>query len=222
MQSKARRLLPTCTKPLHRKPASPANAVMMRRMLREWIEHLREIEIEWQPVSRAALIAWSVFYLLVLWSIARAPLNPFFDVFWVPIHEGGHVLFGWFGEWLGVAGGTLLPLLAAGGLLAHFALRGHTTGAAFCAFFLFENLIGVSIYMADARAIALDYVSIGGGDGGDMIHDWQYMFLKFGVLQHDTKIAAAVRGISWLGMLAAVAWLAWMHHKTKDQPMNWE
>jgi hypothetical protein len=186
-------------------------------MIREWLEAWQEHEIEWQAVSRVALAAWCVFYALVLWSVARARLTPFFDVFWVPIHEGGHVLFGWFGEWMGVAGGTLLPLLAAGGLLIHFAWRGHTTGTAFCAFFLFENLIGVSVYMADARAIALDYVSIGGADGDDAIHDWQYMFTRFGVLHLDTTIAAAVRAASWLGMLASVAWLVWMHFKTRDR-----
>lgn len=189
-------------------------------MVGQWLDALRDIEIEWKPVSRAALIGWCIFYLTILASIARAPLWPFFDVFWVPVHEGGHALFGWIGETPGVAGGTLLPLLAAGGLLAHFALRGHTTGTAFCAFFLFENLAGVSIYMADARAVALDYVTL--GDGVNFIHDWQFMLSKLGVLQHDTKIAAVVRAISWLGMLATVAWLAWMHFKTKDRVKKWE
>jgi hypothetical protein len=39
------------------------------------------------------------------------------------------------------------------------------------------------------------------------------MFSQMGVLEYDTKIAAVVRTIGWLGMIAVVVWLWW---RTKD------
>ncbi len=47
------------------------------------------------------------------------------------------------------------------------------------------------------------------GDSDDVIHDWNYLFGKFGVLDHDTQIAQVVRVIGWIGMLATVAWMIW-------------
>jgi hypothetical protein len=40
-------------------------------------------------------------------------------------------------------------------------------------------------------------------------HDWFTMFSQMGVLEYDTKIAAVVRAIGWLGMVAVVVWLWW-------------
>jgi len=42
-----------------------------------------------------------------------------------------------------------------------------------------------------------------------VIHDWNYLFGKFGVLEHDTQIAQIVRVIGWIGMLGTVAWMIW-------------
>src|SRR5258708_14668918 len=82
---------------------------------------MRLPEIEWQPVSRAQLLGWTVFYALLLLYLA---LNwgqlTLLDNVHLPIHEGGHLLFGWMGETLGLWGGALpqllVPSLLAGGL----------------------------------------------------------------------------------------------------------
>ena len=58
--------------------------------------------------------------------------------------------------------------------------------------------------MADARRSALPLV-------GSDESDWTILFTHWGVLARDTTIAAIVRGVGWMGMIAAVAWLAWMH-----------
>jgi hypothetical protein len=56
--------------------------------------------------------------------------------------------------------------------------------------------------MADARKLELPLV--GGGD-----HDWNTIFSRWGLLQCDTRIAAAVKIIGWMGIAAACAWVAW-------------
>ena len=47
------------------------------------------------------------------------------------------------------------------------------------------------------------------GDGDYVIYDWNYLFSKVGLLQHDIQIATAVRFIGWLGMLCVAGWLIW-------------
>jgi hypothetical protein len=61
--------------------------------------------------------------------------------------------------------------------------------------------------MADARAQELPLLTV--GSGNDVIHDWNYLFGKLGVLAHDTQIASAMRVIGWLGMFGIVAWFVW-------------
>jgi hypothetical protein len=74
-------------------------------------------------------------------------------------------------------------------------------------FFFFEQFLPIATYMADARVEGLPLLSI--GDGDYVIHDWNYLFSKMGLSQHDIQIAATVRFIGWLGMLCVAGWLMW-------------
>ena len=69
--------------------------------------------------------------------------------------------------------------------------------------------------MADARAQELPLLTV--GDGDYVIHDWAYLFGKFGVLEHDTQIAHAVRVIGWIGMIATLAWMIWRSLQAKPR-----
>lgn len=161
----------------------------------------------WQPLSLASAIGWQAFYVLFLIYALRS--NSGFlliDNANLVVHEAGHLLFGWFGETIGIYGGTLLQLLVPFALAASFAWRRHTAGTAFCAFFFFENFLYVATYMADARAQELPLVSV---DGEAADHDWARIFSGLGLLQHDIQIATVVRVIGWAGMLCVVGWLAW-------------
>jgi hypothetical protein len=165
-------------------------------------------ERKWESPSRPAAIAWLAFYFLFLLYAFRSRQDFLLvDNVNLIVHEAGHLLFGWFGETLGVAGGTLLQLVVPAALAASFAYRKHAAGTAFCCFFLFENFLYLATYMADARALDLPLVSVGGGETID--HDWAAMFSALGLLERDTQIAAFVRAIGWLGMLATVGWLGW-------------
>ena len=69
-----------------------------------WIERLpvlEELEQPWEPVPRAALVAWIIFYALFLYQRARGTgLLLLMDGVFVPIHEGGHLLFRLGGEFV--------------------------------------------------------------------------------------------------------------------------
>jgi hypothetical protein len=177
--------------------------------LTERFPFLAPLEEDWQPVARWALMGWVFFYLLFLYQAYRhhGPLL-MIDVVFLPIHEGGHLLFRFFGgQWIDVAAGTGMQLFVPFALAVYFAFKRQISGTAFCAFFFFEQFLPIATYMADARAQVLQLVTV--GDSDYVIHDWNYLFSSVGLLNHDTQIAAVVRAIGWLGMCAVVGWLIW-------------
>jgi hypothetical protein len=180
----------------------------------DW-EFLAPLREEWQPVAKPARIGWVAFYVIfLLYALTERSGFLLIDYVFVPIHEGGHLLFSYFGHTLMVAGGTLLQLGVPLMLAVYFAFQRQATGVAFSAFFLFENFLNVATYMADSRRMELQYVTVGDPDFAE--HDWAAMFTQMGVLQYDTKIAAVVRAIGWLGMIAVVIWL-WQRTQPSTQ-----
>jgi hypothetical protein len=161
----------------------------------------------WQPLSRPAVIGWLLFYAaFLLYAATNDTGFLLIDNVNLVVHEGGHLLFGWFGATLGLWGGTLLQWLAPALLATYFIAQRQIAGACFCLVMLFENFLYTATYMADARVQVLDLVSVGESDSP---HDWFNIFSSLGVLQHDTQIAAVVRTLGWLGMIATVVWLGW-------------
>src|ERR1700760_2175398 len=141
-------------------------------------------EIEWQPVSRAQFVGWTIFYVLLLFYLtANWGQMTLLDNIHLPIHEGGHLLFGWLGETLGLWGGTLLQLLVPALLVVTFAVRRELPGTTFCAFAFFHSLTGVATYMADALRLERP-LGPGGGLGDEVEHDWVRIFSSQGVLPH--------------------------------------
>jgi len=187
------------------------------RLPESWTERLpflEPLENDWEPVHRAALGIACAFYFLFLYQAARGTgVMLMIDLVFIPIHEGGHLLFRFFGEFLAVAGGTILQLAVPLMLAAFFIFHRQILGTTFCVFFFFEQFLPVATYMADARAQELPLLTV--GDGDYVIHDWAYLFGKFGVLDHDTQIARFVRVVGWLGMIATVAWMIWRSLRSK-------
>src|SRR5215813_9580905 len=173
--------------------------------------------IEWQPVGRVAFIAWSIFYALLLSFLA---LNfhelTLLDNAHLPIHEGGHLLFGYLGETLGLWGGTIFQLRVPAALAVSFAVRREVPGTAFCGVAFFHSLTGVATYMIDALRLELPLVTVG-AVADESQHDWVNIFTRLGVLPHAIQIGTAVRFIAWGGMLGTVAWFGWRCHKLREK-----
>ena len=186
------------------------------------LEFLRPIQDEpWKPLSRPAIVAWLVFYAAFLvYGFSAHGGFLFIDNANLVVHEGGHNLFGWFGPTLGLWGGTLLQWLVPLLLAAYFYTQRQPAGFVSCLFFFFENWLYTATYMADARAQELPLVTT--GDPDFVEHDFHAIFSNLGVLDFDTKIAAVVRIIGWMGMLACVAWLGWKlrENQTASRPVN--
>src|SRR5215469_7859007 len=183
-------------------------------MIEDWAAFL---ETEWQPVPRWALVAWALFYALFLGYVFHSHGGfLFIDLANLVVHEGGHLLFGWFGPALGLWGGTLLQWLVPFLLAAYFFVQGQKSAFVFCAFFFFENWLYTATYMADARAMLLPLVSAGGRDSDYIEHDWNLIFSSLGVLPYDTTIAGIVRCLGWCGMIAVMVWFVWSGWNAKS------
>jgi hypothetical protein len=183
-----------------------------------WIERfpvLQALEEDWEPVPRAVFFLAAAFYSLFLFQAAQGTgVLLMIDLVFIPIHEGGHLLFRFFGEFVSVAGGTFLQLAVPLMLAAYFAFRRQVQGVTFCMFFFFEQFLPIATYMADARAQELPLLTV--GDADYVIHDWNYLFGAFGVLDHDIQIAHLVRVIGWIGMIATFGWMAWRSLQSRE------
>ena len=178
-------------------------------------EYFEFLDQPWNPVPLWAMAGWLLAYAAFLIYAWRAHgENLFLDAVNMVTHEAGHPLFGYFGETLHLWGGTILQLLVPAALALSFLRMRELMGTTFCSFMFFENFLGIATYMADARALDLPLVSAEGGDG-DIGHDWNMIFSQLNLLPYDTRIAAVVRVLGWLGMIAVPLWFAWRARQTQ-------
>jgi hypothetical protein len=162
----------------------------------------------WTLVSPLILILSLIFFGLFLYDLLRDSEMPrLIDDVFLQIHAGGHALFRVFGLTAAVAGGTFLQLFVPFALGFYFIRQRHSQGAALCMFFFFEQFLPVARYMADAQAQQLPWLSIGRYDS--LIHDWNYLFTKLGVLSYDMVIAHVVGLVGSLGMIGVTFWFLW-------------
>jgi hypothetical protein len=171
----------------------------------------------WKPVSTAGVFIGASVYVWGLMFFFTHSGNMFLiDNVNLPIHEGGHLIFGIFGwEELMVWGGTLMQLLVPFALAAGFAYRREISGTAFCAFMFFENFLNVATYMADAREQDLPLVTVGPADYVE--HDWAHILGHLGLLRYDTLFASWLRAAAYVGMVATISWLLWRWWAQRQQ-----
>ncbi|HTU00763.1 MAG TPA: hypothetical protein VMG58_03065 [Candidatus Sulfotelmatobacter sp.] len=112
-------------------------------------------------------------------------------------HEAGHVVFGFFGEFIGVLGGSLMQVLIPA--VAAFALlcQRQPYSASVVLVWVGQSLFNVSVYVCDARRQALPLLG-----GEDVTHDWGYLLGRLGLLRWDGVLA---NGVYLLGLTALLA-----------------
>lgn len=125
------------------------------------------------------------------------------------IHEAGHVVLSFAGQWIMVLGGTLFQLAAPLVAAFLFLRQPDFFAVPVCGAWFSTNLYSVATYMADARALELPLVTLG-AEGGDVEHDWNYLLDSVGLLNYDTTLAGFVRLLAFLLMWASIATGAWM------------
>ena len=154
-----------------------------------------------QPRSTTKTIIAAVFTVYFLWC-AYAPENAYFThLINLPIHEAGHILFRILGEFMGIAGGSLLQILIPTIFFGYFVYYKKPFSAAIVLFWIGNNFLDVYVYANDAVVMQLPLLSgLTGAEGG--FHDWNYILTETGLLDKTNLIAKLLR---FTGTLLTVA-----------------
>jgi hypothetical protein len=116
-------------------------------------------------------------------------------------HEAGHVLFIPFGEFMQVAGGSLLQVIVPAVCAGTFFATRQPGAAAVGLFWTGESIADVAVYAADGRSRALPLLAEG------MIHDWNYLLGRVHSLDHAERVGQALFMAGVLTMVAALVLL---------------
>ncbi len=159
-------------------------------------------------VARAAVYAFFVVWGWRLWAldIATGEIGgSFTHAINLVFHEAGHVVFWPFGEFLRIAGGTLLQWLMP--IVALVALRrtnGDNFGASLALWWLAVSVLDAAPYAYDALHPQL--VLLGGYTGDEGPHDWIEMLGDLGLLGRAHGVG---RMLHWAGFALLAVANAW-------------
>lgn len=136
------------------------------------------------------------------WQLARTPDQyRWLDSLDLAIHEAGHLVFAFGGEYLSILGGTLLQLIIPAAFIVALRRQGDPHGATVPLWWLGQNCLNIAVYIKDARAQELPLV--GGGE-----HDWTLLLERAGLLARDVAIGRAVAAAGLILFLASF-FLGW-------------
>ncbi len=167
------------------------------------------------------LAVWSLFFVFSPFT-ANFAGQSFLHGVNLLFHEAGHVIFGFFGDFLRVLGGTLgqllMPTICFAALLLH---QRDPFTAAVALWWVGENLLDIAPYVGDARAREL--MLLGGVTGRDVpgYHDWEQLLGWLGWLEADRFLAVTLHGLGVAGLLLALAWGAFVLTRQR-RTLSWD
>ena len=129
------------------------------------------------------------------------------------IHEAGHELWTWAGDFMRIAGGCLMqclfPILAGVEL---WLVQKDYYAVGLCMGWLAENLINVATYASTARSLDIRGYACLSGEITNMAdsHDWHQLLLQTGLLAQDQAIAGFIRGLGFAAMAGCVIFCLWL------------
>lgn len=147
----------------------------------------------WKWLTLAALLPYSA------WLIFAYDYH-FIDHVNLAFHEAGHIFFTPLGETMHFLGGTIGQLFFPAAVAFHFWRQGKRFEAGIGAVWFSESMMYAAWYMNDAQARVLPLV--GGG-----VHDWYFLFSRWGILHRAESIASFVHFLASMLLLATLVYL---------------
>ncbi|MEP6704169.1 MAG: zinc ribbon domain-containing protein, partial [Acidobacteriota bacterium] len=126
----------------------------------------------------------------------------FLDLVDLPIHETGHLVFRLFGEFLGVAGGSLFQVIVPAVFVGYFGMRMQYYSAAVVLFWVGQSILNVWVYASDAVVMQLVLTSGFTGSEGSF-HDWNYLLTRTGLIGSTKLIAGIIRALGTMVIISA-------------------
>ena len=150
-------------------------------------------------------ISRMIVVLLFAWYFMTAALQQnswhLIDSVNLVIHEAGHTIFFFFGEFFGIAAGSGFQVFIPLVFVLYFFLRAEFFSSSILLFWVGESLVNVSVYIGDAVVMQLPLL---GGDG--TIHDWNYLLSHTGLLPFTPLISLLIFISGFMCMSAAIFW----------------
>lgn len=148
-------------------------------------------------------LVFAVLVSLYFFSIAYAPAQgSILDLVDLPIHEFGHLLFRPFGEFMMIAGGSLLQVIFPAIFVGYFLKNEKYYSAAIVLFWVGQSLLNVFVYAADA--VVMQIVLLGGLTGSEgSFHDWNYLLTETGLINSTKTVAGLIRLLGTLCIITA-------------------
>ncbi len=148
------------------------------------------------------LIFAGLLTIYFLW-IAYDPMQgSFLDLIDLPIHETGHLIFRLFGEFSGIAGGSLFQVILPAVFVGYFVWRHQYYSAAVVLFWVGQSILNVWVYASDAVTMQLVLTSGFTGSEGSF-HDWNYLLTETGLIDSTKIVAGIIRAVGTLVIIAA-------------------
>ena len=159
------------------------------------------------------LLLWVVF---ALWGVVLIRLDHrtgeiFTSFLHRPLlifHEAGHVLFIPLGDWMAVAGGSLMQLIVPAVLAGALLLKNHDRfGASIGVWFFGVSLLDLAPYIYDALVPQLTLLNGETGEAGG--HDWIFLLSSMGWLasfSRNCQYSSTARGMITL-MSPLLTWV---------------
>lgn len=136
--------------------------------------------------------------VIILLIINGGKFIPIFDFILLYIHEGGHGVFKIFGKTLYILGGTIMQLAIPVMFIIYYYVKKIKSGLQIFLVILGHSLMNSSVYISDARTMALPLFPPGAS------HDWYELFSKWEMLEYDTTIGTIVFTLGVISMLLAL------------------
>ncbi len=109
------------------------------------------------------------------------------------------MIFGFFGEFIGILGGSLMQVLIPAIVVVYFLAQWQRYSASVSLFWVAQSLFNVSVYVKDARTRALPLLG-----GEDTLHDWGYILGKLNLLLWDRALGNSIYALGLLTLAASV------------------
>ena len=127
------------------------------------------------------------------------------------IHEAGHFVFIFFGEFIHILGGSLFQILVPIVFVIYFAIwRKEFYSASILLFWVGQNIINVARYMADSIKLELPLL---GGD--NVIHDWNYILSSLHLLKYTNILSTILFDASFIVIILGAVlstYFAWYNY----------
>lgn len=131
------------------------------------------------------------------------------------IHEAGHFIFLFFGQFIQILGGSLLQVLIPLLFAIYFFLRQDNFSSGLILIWVGQNITEVARYASDAIVMQIPLLG-----GENVIHDWNYLLSTIGLLKYTPIIGGFINIIGILTLIAGIAiafYAIFMKNLTTDQ-----